>query len=104
MEELTVQKLKNIGVLDGYNGFKYLVWILENYDAYSVAYLTMEELVPRVAKEFGVSQKAVLHNIGLVIEQSWNADKDGKLHRLFCFCDYMPTFKEFVATLIVALE
>lgn len=104
MEEITAIKLKNAGVLEGYNGFAYLVWVLEHYNAYSVADLSMDELVPKVAKKFGVSEKAVMHNLTLLLEKSWNSGKDSILKKTFGFCDYMPTLKEFIATLIVITE
>ena len=104
MKDKTAKKLEEMGILTGYNGFSYMCWIIEHYDAYTVSELAMETLTAQIAKEYKVSKKAVLHNLTLLLEKSWNAGADCALRRTFAFPNYMPTLKEFIATIIVMME
>ncbi len=103
MKEITAIKLKRIGIKDGYNGFDYLVAVLERYGDFSIADLSMKDITSYLAKEFSVSEKAVLHNLTLVFEKSWSSD-NSPLRMAFSYSREMPTLKEFIATLIVVTE
>lgn len=104
MKDDAVKKLKILGVSTGYNGFNYLVWILKSYDSYNVEKMKMVCITKLLAEKFEVSEKAVLHNLTLLLERSWSGENSLALKRVFGFCEYMPTLKEFISTLIVASE
>ncbi|MBQ9950333.1 MAG: hypothetical protein IJO93_06405 [Clostridia bacterium] len=103
MEDNIAVKLIHFGVLAEYNGFNYMCWILKKYNSYNVSEFTMNALTSELSEAFSVSRKAVLHNLTLLLERSWNS-KDSLLHDIFNVYDYMPTLKEFIATLIILEE
>lgn len=92
------ERLIEAGIPQGYNGFKYMVWLLEHLNKNDVCNYSMGKIADMLSEEFSISPKVALNNIALLSERAWENDKT---HCMFADNSYRPSVKEFVITLVM---
>ena len=100
MEKSAERKLDYLGIPRGYEAYSYFCSLITSHKASELSLLTLKEVEKELSHEFGVSEKAVIHNLTLLRMRAWSKGVFGNKMNW----QTEPTLKEFVFSVLVMAE